>query len=203
MEGSAVDLESCFGGFSKIMVKIESVEQWSPLILSSLVYALHGITDNYRHITARHGVNHIPFMLVLGVSTTEDLLSRMVEPDALRLLSVSRHYFEPSHKLYQRLAEGILIESSSILFDCCILNKLLNRHQFTYYSVARFNDEICYLFMNASQYASSSMYLRSRRDDDGQQKEHQFYRWWFGAERKFIESALEQTELNEGDPSEL
>jgi len=204
----ADDLRSCFGGFPKIVVVIDSIEQWSPLILSSLIYTLWGITENYGTNTVPSNSERIPFIVVLGVSTTEDLLSRMIEPDALRLLSVSRHHLEPSHKLYQQLAEEILIERSPILFDCCVLNKLLNHYQLNDYSVARFKDQIRYLFMSyfintkASQYAAYFMNLRERRLDDAERESH-FYRWWFDAECPFVESVLQHTDFNEGDPAEL
>ena len=61
---------------------------------------------------------------------------------------------------------GDPVRSLPILFDCCISYKLPNRYQFIDYSVARFKDQIRYLFMScfmntkASQYAAYFMYLR-------------------------------------------
>jgi len=198
-------IESCFDGLPKIVIMLDCIEQWSPHLLSSLIYTLHDMKD---------GVNgcHIPFVLVLGVSTTEDLLGRMVEGDALRLLSVSRYYFKPSFDLYQELAEQILIETSPILFDSCILNKLLNHYQLNDYSVARFKDQIRYLFMSyfmntkASQYAAYLMHLQRKTNvgahDDTNDDGEAFDQLWFDEQEEYIEGLLQSTPYNQGEAHE-
>jgi len=210
-------LRSCLSELPKIVVVIDCIEHCPPQLLSSIIYTLHGLTD---------GARHVPFVLVLGASSTELALSRMVESDALRLLSVSRYYFEPSHILYKQLAEDILIERAPILFDCGILHKLLSHYQLNDYSVARFKDQIRYLFMSyfmntrASQYAAFLMYLQQQQqhdkdeDEDEDQEEEdgrsnrreietKCNEWWFDAEEELIMELLRTTDFNEGETFEL
>ena len=161
-------IQSCFDNLPKIVIMIDCIEQWSPAVLSALIYTLHSFNDSDFDASSLR----IPFVLVFGVSSTDNLLSRMIESDALRLLSVRRFYFKSSYNLYRELAEEILIESSPILFDCNILNKLLSHCQLNDYSVARFKDQIRYLFMSyfsnteRSQFAAYFMLLKEQKSED-------------------------------------
>merc|ERR1712176_205176 len=146
--------------FSKIVSIIDCIEAWDPLILSCLIFTLHSLAEQ-----------PIPFVLVFGCSSTDVLLSQMLENDALSCLSVHRFYFKPSYALYKELSEQILIEASPILFDCDILNKLLSHCELNDFSISRFKDQIRYLFMsyfantNRSQFAAYFMALRDKECD--------------------------------------
>eukprot|EP01084_Bolivina_argentea_P013847 25938_1 len=183
---------------------IDSIEQWPPSMLTSLIYTLHGMTENYGHLSA---ADHLPFVLVMGVSTSEDLLSRMIEYDAVQLLSVKQFDFIASHELYQSLAEEILIESSPILFDESILNKLLNHCQLNDYSVSRFKEQIRYLLMayfgsiKCCQFAA--YFVDYDACVDKTERLRLLNEWWLDDDEECVIRILEEAEYNGGDEREL
>ncbi len=89
---------------TKVIIIIDSIEQWSTKILTLLIHTLH---NN----------NNKEFILIIGVSTDQYLIQQMIQPNALKLLAKSKYYFESSNNLYLKLAEEILNEKSPILFN--------------------------------------------------------------------------------------
>ena len=211
------NIQCCFNKLPKIIIMIDCIEYWSPLLLSSLIYILHGMSNNYYNNNNNNNNNNnqfdkiIPFILVLGVSTNDNLLSKMIEPESLKLLSISRYYFESSYKIYKKVTEKILIESSPILFDSCILNKLLNNNQLNNYSIARFKDQIRYLFMsyfiniNGSQYTAYLMYLQQKYTNKNkinlwnQQDIKIFDKWWFDEDCIWIKNIQKNINIDDKD----
>ena len=213
------NIKSCVhDSLSKIVIMIDCIEQWSPMMLSSLIHILHGMHENYK---IQFKATSMPFILILGVSTTENLLSRMIEHDALRLLSVSLYYFKSSQELYPKLVEEILIDKSPILFDSCTLHRILNHFQMNDNSISRLKDHIRYLCMshfmdtNASQYAAYVLHLNKYYSTSvirsGGLEGHQqvrddkvFERCWIDEETEYIDELMGNVKgYEEGVPSEM
>ena len=213
------NIQCCFNKLPKIIIMIDCIEYWSPLLLSSLIYMLHGMSNNYHnyHNNQNQFKKIIPFILVLGVSTMDNLLSKMIEPESLNLLSIHRYYFQSSYKLYKQVAEKILFESSPILFDSYILNKLLNdNYQLNNYSISKFKHQIRYLFMsyfiniNGSQYAAYLMYLQQKYKNKknknknkinlwNQQDIEIFDKWWCNEDCIWIKNIQKNININDTD----
>eukprot|EP01084_Bolivina_argentea_P075685 137178_1 len=118
----------------KVIIIIDSIEQWTRKnLLTLLIYTLHNS-------------NNKEFILIIGISTDQYLIQKMIEPNALRHLKI-KYCFEPSNNLYSELTEEILIDKLPILFSHNILNVLVNnssttifKHQIKYLLVLFFSD---------------------------------------------------------------
>ena len=200
-------------GFPKVILMIDSVESWSPAMISSLVVTLHELhrisSEQYRgngngsgsegmrnrnigsdlliqrkrrenmankennamainvgtievmdmNVNSKsssvsstrdgrgeYDLAFLPFVLVLGVATTRNVLSLILEPNAFAMLSTRVFHFQPSITLYTRLAEHILYDTSPVFMNDKIVSRLLQNFEYFDHSINRFHDHIRFLF---------------------------------------------------------
>ena len=100
--------QTCLNNLPKLIIIIDKIESWSPIMISSLIHTLHSmhqLFDPYINEINKncqnelYKINNLPFILVMGVASTKRMLSLMIDSDAQQLLSTKFFKFENSCKV--------------------------------------------------------------------------------------------------------
>ena len=93
--------KSCLNDLPKLIVMIDCIESWSPMMISCLIHTLHTMHENFQMYlkNQRQTVYNLPFILIMGVATTKRLLSLSIDGEASALISSKFFQFEPSNQV--------------------------------------------------------------------------------------------------------
>ena len=98
--------KSCLNDLPKLIIIIDCIESWSPIMISCLIHSLHTMHENFQMFLQSQtqtqieiAIDNLPFILIMGVATSKRLLSLSIDCQASKLISTKFFQFEPSNKV--------------------------------------------------------------------------------------------------------